>query len=54
MSEVAVIYLLGWLKQNELDFVDIDGKTALHLAVQTAEKLKSGRPVRALLMRGAS
>ena len=54
MSEVAVIYLLGWLKQNELDFVDIDGKTALHLAVQTAEKLKSGRLVRALLMRGAS
>lgn len=54
MSEVALIYLVGWLKQDELDSVDVDGKTALHLAVQTAEKLESGRPVRALLMRGAS
>jgi ankyrin repeat protein len=32
---------------------DLEGQTALHLAVKSTEKLKSGRPVRALLMRGA-
>lgn len=33
---------------------DCDGYTALHLAVKSSESLKSGRPLRALLTRGAS
>jgi len=53
-SEVALIYLLGWLRQDQLDIPDCDGYTALHLAVKSSEQLKSGRPLRALLMRGAS
>jgi len=52
-SEVALIYLLGWLTQDQLNIRDLEGQTALHLAVKSTEKLKSGRPVRALLMRGA-
>lgn len=53
-SEIALIYLLGWLKQNDLNSQDIDGYTPLHLAVKSSEQLKSGRPLRALLMRGAN
>ena len=52
-SEVALIYLLGWLKQYQLTYTDQDGYTALHLAVKSSEQLKTGRPLRALLMRGA-
>jgi len=52
-SEVALIYLLGWLKQSELALQDCDGYTPLHLAVKSSEQLKSGRPLRGLLMRGA-
>ena len=36
-SEIALIYLLGWLKQNTLNMQDIDGYTPLHLAVKSAE-----------------
>lgn len=53
-SEVALIYLLGWLRRDQLDLKDCDGYTALHLAVKSSESLKSGRPLRALLTRGAS
>ena len=53
-SEIALIYLLGWLKQSTLNLQDIDGYTPLHLAVKSSEQLKSGRPLRALLMRGAN
>lgn len=52
-SEVALIYLLGWLRQERLSMQDIDGYTPLHLAVKASEQLKSGRPLRALLMKGA-
>jgi ankyrin repeat protein len=53
-SEIALIYLLGWQKQSTLNLQDIDGYTPLHLAVKSSEQLKSGRPLRALLMRGAN
>ena len=36
-SEVALIYLLGWLKQYQLTYTDCDGYTALHLAVKSSE-----------------
>ena len=52
-SEVALIYLLGFVDYRYLSMQDIDGFTPLHTAVRASEKLKSGRPVRALLMRGA-
>jgi palmitoyltransferase len=37
-----------------LDDQDVDGYTPLHLAVKSAEQLRSTRPVRSLLIRGAS
>ena len=46
--------MLGWLRISALNMQDIDGYTPLHLAVKSSEQLKSGRPLRALLMRGAS
>lgn len=52
-SEVAQIYLVGWLRQERLNMKDIDGNTALHLAVLASDDLKSGRPVRTLLKKGA-
>mmetsp|Transcript_17079 Transcript_17079/g.26424 ORF Transcript_17079/g.26424 Transcript_17079/m.26424 type:complete len:159 (+) Transcript_17079:180-656(+) len=33
---------------------DIDGFTPLHLAIKSSEQIKSGRPMRALLMKGAN
>lgn len=51
-SEVALNYLLS-LNPN-LDIKDDQGYTALHLAVKSVEQLKSTRPVRALLMKGAN
>jgi ankyrin repeat protein len=39
---------------RDLDESDIEGFTPLHLAVKSVETLRSTRPVRALLIRGAS
>lgn len=50
-SEIALCYLLSWLK--EINDQDIEGMTPLHLAVKTVEGMKTTRPVRALLIRGA-
>jgi len=50
-SEIALVYLLSWVPF--LDDKDSEGYTALHLAVRSVETLKSTRPVRALLIRGA-
>ena len=52
-SEVALVYLLGWYHKSKLNSKDQDGFTPLHLAVKSADQLQSGRPVRALLMKGA-
>lgn len=51
-SEIALCYLLSWVKI--LDDADIEGYTPLHLAVKSVDALKSTRPVRSLLIRGAS
>jgi len=51
-SEIALCYLLSWVKV--LDDQDIEGYTPLHLAVKSVETLRSTRPVRSLLIRGAS
>ena len=51
-SEISLCYLLSWVKF--LDDKDIEGYTPLHLAVKSVESLKSTRPVRSLLIRGAS
>jgi ankyrin repeat protein len=51
-SEIALCYILSWTKA--LDEKDIDGFTPLHLAVKSVDSLKSSRPVRSLLIRGAS
>lgn len=53
MSELAMIYILAWLPQENLKFQDQEGYTAMHLAVKLAEKLESSRPVRVLLYHGA-
>lgn len=50
-SEIALVYLLSWV--HFLDDQDCEGYTPLHLAVRSVETLKSTRPVRALLIRGA-
>jgi Ankyrin repeats (3 copies) len=52
-SEVALLYLLAWVRPQQLDDKDCDGYTPLHLAVKSVESLKSTRPVRALLIKGA-
>ena len=52
LSETALAFLLSW--NPDLDIQDVDGYTALHLAVKSVEKLGSTRPVRALLMKGAN
>jgi len=51
-SEVALCYLLAWVEI--LDDQDIEGYTPLHLAVKSVETLRSTRPVRSLLIKGAS
>ena len=51
-SEIALCYLLSWVKY--LDDKDIEGFTPLHLAVKSVDVLRSTRPVRSLLIRGAS
>ena len=52
-SELALIYLLAWLKPSDLQIQDNNGYTALHLSVGSSEQLKNCRPTRALLYRGA-
>ena len=51
-SEIALCYLLSWVKI--LDDQDIEGYTPLHLAVKSVDILRNCRPVRSLLIRGAS
>ena len=50
-SEIAISYLLAW--HPPLDAQDEQGLTPLHLAVKSAGSLKTSRPVRLLLIRGA-
>ena len=51
-AEITLVYLLSWV--DFLDDQDCDGYTPLHLAVKSVETLQSTRPVRSLLIRGAS
>lgn len=51
-SEVAQAYILS-VQGVDLEAKDDNGFTPLHLAVQSVEGLKSTRPVRALLLKGA-
>jgi|APSaa5957512535_1039671.scaffolds.fasta_scaffold76090_1 ankyrin repeat protein len=53
-SELALIYILAWVRAPDLQLKDVDGYTPLHLAVKSAEEFKSCRPIRALLFRGAN
>jgi hypothetical protein len=50
-SEIALNYILSM--QPDLNVQDAKGFTPLHLAVKSVESLKSTRPVRALLLKGA-
>lgn len=53
-SEIALNYLLSMIPQGlDLNPKDQKGFTPLHLAVKSVEALKSTRPVRALLLKGA-
>lgn len=52
MSEIALNYLLTM--NPDLDAADQKGFTPLHLAVKSVAQLKSTRPVRALLLKGAN
>jgi len=51
-SEIALCYLLSWV--TDLNDQDVEGYTPLHLAIKSVETLRSSRPVRSLLIRGAS
>ena len=51
-AEVALNYLLSM--NPKLEVKDMKGFTPLHLAVKSVEILKSSRPVRALLLKGAN
>mmetsp|Transcript_43314 Transcript_43314/g.41721 ORF Transcript_43314/g.41721 Transcript_43314/m.41721 type:complete len:142 (+) Transcript_43314:976-1401(+) len=50
-SEIALNYLLSM--NPLLEAHDQQGFTPLHLAVKSVEQLRSSRPVRALLLKGA-
>ena len=50
-SEVALNYILAM--DPLLEERDTSGYTPLHLAVKSVESLRSTRPVRALLLKGA-
>jgi len=52
-SEIALQYLLAWLDRKALDMKDVEGYTPLHLAVKSVDTLRSSRPVRSLLIKGA-
>ena len=51
-SEIAISYLLSW--EIRIDEADQRGLTPLHLAVKAVNDLNTTRPVRALLICGAS
>lgn len=51
-SEIAISYLLAW--NIKIDEADQRGLTPLHLAVKAVNELNTTRPVRALLISGAS
>jgi hypothetical protein len=51
-SEIAISYLLAW--DVKIDEADQRGLTPLHLAVKAVNELNTTRPVRALLISGAS
>ena len=53
-SELSLIYLLSWMNEDQINAQDNEGLTALHIAVRSCEKQMNGRPVKALLYRGAS
>ncbi len=44
-------YLLAW--KAEVNALDTNGISPLHLAIKSAEELKSSRSVRHLLIKGA-
>lgn len=48
-----MVYILAWIDSESLSAQDIDGYTAMHLAIKSAEKLENARPVKALLYHGA-
>ncbi len=50
-SEIALCYLLAWV--TDLEDKDVEGYTPLHLAIKSVDQLRSTRPVRTLLVRGA-
>lgn len=52
-SEQALAYLLA-IGSIEMDPIDENGFSPLHLAVQSVPALNSTRPVRALLLKGAN
>jgi ankyrin repeat protein len=49
---VALSYLLAW--NPKLDVKDHEGLTPLHVAIRSVESCNTTRPVRFLLLRGAS
>jgi len=50
-AESSVAYLLAW--KAEVNALDTNGISPLHLAIKSAEELKSSRSVRHLLIKGA-
>ena len=51
-SEVAMCYLLAW--NPKLDIGDNEGFTPMHIAVRSIDNFESCRPIRSLLIQGAS
>ena len=51
--ELAMVYILAWLKTEDLGQQDDEGNTAMHLAIKVADSLESTRPVRSLLFNGS-
>jgi ankyrin repeat protein len=51
-GEEAIYYLLAWLKNVNIQ--DNKGKTALHISIENVTKFDKLRPIKEMLIKGAS
>ena len=52
-SQLAMIYLMSWIKRPKISLRNNQGKTPLHIAVLSSEEIDSGRTLRLLVIKGA-
>lgn len=48
-----MVYILAWIDMEDLRQQDLEGSTAMHLAIKVVESIESTRPIRSLLFNGS-